>query len=119
MSEPQWSVASGQLPVGCQSAASGSQGQVLLATDHWPLATVFLQIVVAVRRRGQHLVRSRTGRGVSVLVDLHAQAQTHRVEDLLDLVQRLPSKIFRLSIPASVFCTSSPVDLMLAFFRQL
>src|SRR5271156_6202505 len=55
-----------------------------------------LQIVVAVCRRRQYLVRGRAGHGVSVLVDLHTQAQAHRGKDLLDFVQRLASEVFRL-----------------------
>src|SRR5215469_17713658 len=56
-----------------------------------------LQLVLgAIRGRRQHLVRGRSGHGIAVLVDLHAQAQTHRGEDLFDLVQRLAAEILRL-----------------------
>src|SRR6266496_1813569 len=68
------------------------------STDYWLPTTdySFLQIVVAVCRGGQDLIRSRSGNGVAVLVDLHAQAQAHRGKYLLDLVQRLTSEILGL-----------------------
>src|SRR4030088_1852920 len=57
----------------------------------------FLQLIVRpVGRRRQNLIRSRTGYGIAMLVDLHAQAQAHRRKNLLDLIQRLASEVLGL-----------------------
>src|SRR5208282_126956 len=87
---PEFSVPSSQFSVNPMSAPTFS-----LRTENRELRTA-LQIVIAVRRSRQHQVRSRSRNSVPVLVDLHTQAQTHRGKDLLDLVQRLAAKVFRL-----------------------
>src|SRR5581483_4274921 len=56
-------------------------------------------LVVVVRTVGgsrQRNVRGQTADSVPVLVDLHSQAQPHGTENFFDLVQRLPSEVFRL-----------------------
>src|SRR5258705_1130069 len=92
----QWSVASGVMywPNVAAILPAASAGR--LATGSRQLATDSLQIVISVRRGGKHLVRSWSGYGVAVLVDLHAQAQPHRRQDFFNLVQRLASEVLGL-----------------------
>src|SRR5579864_3824989 len=62
-----------------------------------PLNASTLQLVVwAVGRRRQRHVGGWSRNRVAVLVDLHAQAQAHGGENLLDFIQRLAAEIFRL-----------------------
>src|ERR1700728_2011218 len=57
----------------------------------------WLQLVVrTISGSRKDLIRRRAGHGVAVLVDLHAQAQTHGGKNFLDLVQRLAAEILGL-----------------------
>src|ERR1700679_4298081 len=57
----------------------------------------WLQLVVrTIRGSRKDLIRRRAGHGVAVLVDLHAQAQTHGGKNLLDFVERFAAEVLGL-----------------------
>src|SRR6266404_8706234 len=92
----QWSVASGVVNLAKRRSHLAGSQYPKTGTGYRLLATDFLQIVIPVRRCWQYLVRSRSGNGITVLVDLHTEAQPHRGQDFFDLVQRLASEVLGL-----------------------
>src|ERR1039457_4086242 len=108
MSEPQLSVASGQLPVGCQSAASGSQGQGFLANDHWQLS--FYRSLSPYADAGSTWFE--VGPGTAFPCSSIFMPRLRPIELRISLISfsDFRPKFFVFSISASVFCTSSPID---------
>src|SRR5579862_2065466 len=89
--EPLFSVLSSQFSVLSSGATRERAPETLHRKRSW------LQLVVrSVGRCGQRYVRRWSGDRIAVLVDLHAKTQTHRGENLLDLVQRLAAEVLNL-----------------------
>src|SRR5580693_7734928 len=89
MAKPQW--------LGVRNQGQGMSNSHSLAPEPYPLIPAFLQLIVrTISRSRQNQIRSRSRHSIPVLVDLHAQTQTHRGKYFLDLVQRLAAEILRL-----------------------